>query len=51
MNMWDQYMTDFEPSDMLTINIPSRQDEIFYELISEIPSKVRGAYYIGSGEK
>ena len=51
MAQWDEHMTDFEPSDMLTINIPSRTDEIFYEYIEEVPSKVRGAYYIGSGEK
>lgn len=51
MEQWDEHMSDFEPSDMLTINIPSRTDEIFYEYIQEIPSKVRGAYYIGSGEK
>lgn len=51
MAQWDEHMSDFEPSDMLTINIPSRTDEIFYEFISETPSKVRGAYYIGSGEK
>lgn len=51
MAQWDEHMSDFEPSDMLTINIPSRNDEIFYEYISEVPSRVRGAYYIGSGEK
>jgi hypothetical protein len=51
MAQWDEHMGDFEPSDMLTINIPSRTDEIFYEQIVEVPSKVRGAYYIGSGEK
>lgn len=51
MAQWDEHMSDFEPSDMLTINIPSRTDEIFYEHIQEVPSKVRGAYYIGSGEK
>lgn len=51
METWDEHMTDFEPSDMLTINIPSRTDETFFEYITEVPSKVRGAYYIGSGEK
>jgi len=51
MTQWDEHMTDFEPSDMLTINIPSRTDETFFEYITEVPSKVRGAYYIGSGEK
>lgn len=51
MAQWDEHMTDFEPADMLTINIPSRTDETFYEQITEVPSKVRGAYYIGSGEK
>lgn len=51
MAQWDEHMNDFEPSDMLTINIPSRTDEVFYEYITETPSKVRGAYFIGSGEK
>jgi hypothetical protein len=51
MAQWDEHMSDFEPSDMLTINIPSRTDETFYEEVVEVPSKVRGAYYIGSGDK
>lgn len=44
-------MSDFEPEDMLTIMIPSRQEEVFYEHIEVVPSKVRGAWYIGSGDK
>jgi hypothetical protein len=51
MAQWDEQMSDFEPSDMLTVNIASRTDDTFYENIVEVPSKVRGAYYIGSGEK
>lgn len=51
MDEWDKYMNDFEPEDMLTIQIASRQVETFYEYISTVPSKIRGAWYIGSGDK
>ncbi len=44
-------MSDFEPEDMLTILIASRGEEKFYEYIATAPSKVRGAWYIGSGDK
>ena len=51
MEDWEVHMADFEPSDMLTIEIPNRGEEIFYEAILDVPSRVRGAYYIGSGDK
>ena len=51
MDDWETYMADFEPEDMLTINIAGRREEIFYENIIKTPSFVRGAYYIGSGDK
>lgn len=51
MDQWDTHMADFEPEDMLTIIIPARQEEKFYEYIATTPAKVRGAWYIGSGDK
>lgn len=51
MDQWDEHMADFEPSDMLTIQIPSRGQETFYENIQTTPSRVRGAWYIASGDK
>ena len=44
-------MSDFEPADLLTVQIQSRGEEIFYENVIEVPSKVRGAYYIGNGDR
>ena len=44
-------MSDFEPADMLTIQIPSRGEEVFYENVVNVPTLIRGAYYIGSGDK
>ena len=51
MREWEEHMHDFEPSDLLTITVPSRTEEVFYEQVEEVPSKIRGAFYIGSGEK
>lgn len=51
MDEWDENMADFEPADMLTIQIASRAEEVFYEDIVTSPTRVRGAWYIGSGDK
>ena len=51
LQQWNEQMSNFEPSDILTINIASRTDEVFYDLVTEIPTKIRGAYFVGSGEK
>ena len=40
MDDWDEHMSDFEPSDLLTIQIGSRGEETFYENIVDVPSRV-----------
>jgi len=51
MKEWETHMKDFVPADMMTFDLPARSEEEFFETIDVIPSKVRGAWFIASGEK
>ena len=51
MDQWDEHMEDFEPSDLLTVQIGSRQDQIFKENVVNTPTRVRGAWFIAHGDK
>ena len=44
-------MKDFEPSDMLRLQLNSKAEEFFYEEVDELPAKVRGAFYVEGGSK
>ncbi|CAG9316169.1 unnamed protein product [Blepharisma stoltei] len=50
MKEWDEHMVGFVPSDMVTFELPARGEEIFFETIDVIPSKIRGAWFITSKE-
>ncbi|CAG9330832.1 unnamed protein product [Blepharisma stoltei] len=50
MKEWDEHMVGFVPSDMVTFELPARGEEIFFENIDIIPSKIRGAWFITSKE-
>ncbi len=50
MKEWDMHMTDFVPADLVSFEIAPRGHEEFYEVIDDIPSKVRGAFFVSSKE-
>lgn len=47
---WEEKMSDFTPSDMVTFEIPARGTEVLYEVIDVLPSLVRGAFFVSSQE-
>lgn len=50
MKEWDMHMTDFVPADLVSFEIAPRGHEEFYEVIDDLPSKVRGAFFVSSKE-
>jgi len=50
MKEWDTHMTDFVPADLVSFEIAPRGHEEFYEVIDDLPSKVRGAFFVSSKE-
>lgn len=50
MKEWDMHMADFVPADLVSFEIPPRGQEEFFEVIDELPSKVRGAFFVSSKE-
>lgn len=50
MKEWEQHMSDFKASDLITFEIGGRSREVFYEDIDLIPSKIRGAWFVNSDE-
>lgn len=47
---WEEYMSDFVPADLVTFEVAARGHEEFFELIDDLPSKVRGAFFVSSKE-
>ena len=48
--IWEESMHDFVPEDFLTFEIPEGQSFLFLERIGhEVPTRVRGAYYVIGG--
>jgi len=39
-------MKDFVPADMVTFDIESRTEFAFFEDIKEVPTIIRGAYFV-----
>eukprot|EP01017_Pseudomicrothorax_dubius_P038836 TRINITY_DN587_c0_g2_i1.p1 TRINITY_DN587_c0_g2~~TRINITY_DN587_c0_g2_i1.p1 ORF type:complete len:291 (+),score=100.22 TRINITY_DN587_c0_g2_i1:177-1049(+) len=50
MEQWNTHMSDFTPSDMVTFELPGNEEEVFYEKIDTVPSRIRGAYFVSSSE-
>jgi len=50
MSIWENLMSNFVPSDMITIEIPARKTEIVYEDIDALPTSIKGAYFVSSSE-
>ena len=50
MREWDAHMSDFVPADLVTFEVSPRGHEEFYETIEDLPSKVRGAYFVSGKE-
>jgi len=46
MAEWEQHMENFIPADMVTFDIASRTSFAFFEEIMEVPTVVRGAYFV-----
>lgn len=47
---WEEKMSDFTPSDMITFEIGPRGTEELFEVIDFLPSLVRGAFFVSSQE-
>jgi hypothetical protein len=47
---WEEKMSDFTPSDMITFEIGPRGIEELFEVIDFLPSLVRGAFFVSSQE-
>jgi hypothetical protein len=50
MKEWEEHMSDFKASDLITFEIPARTREMFYEEIDLMPSKIRGAWFVNNDE-
>ena len=50
MREWDDKMQGFVPEDMITFEIAARGEEEFYEMIDIVPSVIRGAWFLASGD-
>mmetsp|Transcript_47284 Transcript_47284/g.54477 ORF Transcript_47284/g.54477 Transcript_47284/m.54477 type:complete len:258 (+) Transcript_47284:39-812(+) len=51
MQEWEDHMSDFVPSDLITFEIAPRSEEEFVEEITSVPTKVRGAYFVSTSDK
>jgi len=50
MEIWESLMTNFVPSDMITVEVPARKTEIVYEDVDALPMTFQGAYFVSSSE-
>lgn len=50
MKEWEEHMKDFVPADMISFELSPRGEDEFFEEIDTIPSFVRGAWFVSSGE-
>lgn len=48
MQEWDEIMKDFSPEDMVTFELPSRQEEEFFTVIDVVPTEIRGYWFLYS---
>ena len=46
MAEWEEHMENFVPADMVTFDIAARTSFAFFEEIEEVPTIVRGAYFV-----
>lgn len=44
-------MSDFVVEDLITFELPARKEETFIAEIDQVPSRIRGAWFVSSGEK
>jgi len=50
MTIWENIMSNFVPSDMLTFDVPARKNEILFEDIEIQGTSIKGAYFVSSSE-
>ena len=45
-NQWKELMSDYESQYVYIIPVAAKKNAIFYENVSEVPSRFRGAYFV-----
>eukprot|EP01017_Pseudomicrothorax_dubius_P033683 TRINITY_DN4532_c0_g1_i2.p1 TRINITY_DN4532_c0_g1~~TRINITY_DN4532_c0_g1_i2.p1 ORF type:complete len:289 (+),score=78.59 TRINITY_DN4532_c0_g1_i2:100-966(+) len=50
MDLWEKYMSEFDPSDIVSFELGGSEEDVFIENVHDTPTELLGAYFVSSSE-